>query len=224
MSLCLSLTLTSTTVSAQSSPKPPLAGPATQQSKVQKPVFKGRIPVPGHGVFLMPTKDCQYSRLTDNEIVLESGGVMVKTTSGSLIVSAHAGNQRVMTVVDKDSLAFVSTFDNNLSVTTFIANKHKAVALILPNVDGKPFELHVPIGTEADVYAKDNQALPFNILMATGHRIARDQLPSGARVHTYPIDYPRTLRYYGMSEALPAKDYQRLLHVAACVMHATHRY
>lgn len=173
----------------------------------------------------MPTKDCRHTRLTNNEIVLESGGIMVKTTTGSVIISANAGEQKVMTVVDKNSLVLVSTFENNVSVTTFIANKHKAIALILPpGKEGKPHELHVPIGTEADVFSKENQALPFNILMATNHRVARDQLPSGARVHTYPIDYPRTLRYYGMSQALPAKDYERLLHIAACVMMATHRY
>lgn len=237
LSLGLSLVLGSSTyalaensdILAQSSdvlPLPAIAGPTPPQTIAPPaPVFKGRIPVPGRGVFLMPTKDCRYTRLTNNEIVLETGGIMVKTTTGSVIVSANAGEQKVMTVVDKNSLALVSTFDNNVSVTTFIADKHKSIALILPpKKDGKPHELHVPIGTEADVFSKENQALPFNILMATNHRVARDQLPSGARVHTYPIDYPRTLRYYGMSQSLPAKDYQRLLHIAACVMMATHRY
>lgn len=187
------------------------------------PVYRGRIPVPGNGVFLMPTKDCRYTRLTDNEILLDNGGVLVKTTSGSVIISAQAGAQKVMTVIEKGTLALVSTFDNNVSVTTFIANKHKDVGIYLPRPDGKTHELHVPVGTEADVFAKESQALPFNILMANGRRMAREQLVSGARVHTYEFDYPRALRYYGMSNALPAKDYDRLLHVAAAVTVATHR-
>ncbi len=180
-------------------------------------VAKGRIPIPGKGVLLMPTKDCRQCRLSSNEILIEKGGLLVKTTRGAVIISAFAGTQKVMTTIEKNTLALVTWQNNAVGVTTFVSNHDTDVSVYLPAKDGKTYELHVPVGTEADFFGLDNPAIPFSILMAREQRMRQHQMENGTRVHTFRFDYPRAVRHYDLAKSLPAKDYERLLHHAAAV-------
>lgn len=187
-------------------------------------VTKGRTPVPGKkGVFLMPTKDCRQLRLSANEIMIRRGGLLVKTTSGSVIISAFAGAQKVMTTIEKNTLALVTSQDDAVAVTTFISNHDNDVSVYLPVKSGKTYELHVPVGTEADFFGQNNPALPYSILMAREQNMLRHQMEGGTQIHTFRFDYTRAVRHYKLAQSLPPKDYFRLLHHAAAVTMVTGR-
>jgi hypothetical protein len=176
----------------------------------------GRIPKPRQGVHLMPTKDCRQKRISDNEILIEHGGMLVKTTRGEVIISAMAGDEKIMTAVNENSLVLVHTEPNAVAITTFVSNHDSDVAVYLSRKEGKPYELHVPIGSEADIFHKSHPALPFSLLMAQGSRMAQQQIDeNGMRIHTFRFDYPRAIRHYQLAKSLPAKDYERLLHHAS---------
>lgn len=219
--LCLALWFSALPLSSLAEPEDediPL--PAVQSPPV---ISKGRIPVPGKGVLLMPTKDCRQRRLSPNEILIENGGILVKTTSGSVILSAFAGMQKVMTCIDKNTLALVTWQNNAVAVTTFISHHDQDVAVYLPTKEGKTYELHVPVGSEADFFGLDNPAVPFSILMARNDRIRQHRMADGTRIHTFRFDYTRAVRHYQLAQSLPRQEYDRLLHHAAAVTMATGR-
>lgn len=176
--------------------------------KVVAPVVQG---------VLMPTADARFRQCSDNEVSLSRGALLVKPSGCAVIVSCNSGGRKVLTSVDKGALAMVSTIGDRVTVSNFIGVGKDDVQVFIAPPTGKTMEMSVPQGTETAIDFGPHTAIaPTLVTVAPGRGIAEQILADGT-IRSYLFDYTGTMKRYGMVRALPEKDFNRLLHVAAAV-------
>jgi hypothetical protein len=178
---------------------------------------RGRMVGPATGSCLMPTEGAVFNRLSENEVELSSGALLVKANDQGVIVSATScGKHKALVTVERGATAMVSCFDNRVTVINLLSNADTHVKLFVPHAASKTFEVMVPLGTQAS-FSGEQQPVVSSLTLAPGKQILEHALPDGARVHTFPIDYTTTLKVHGIARALPEEDYKKMLHTAAAV-------
>jgi hypothetical protein len=164
---------------------------------------------------LMPTHGSVFNRLSENEIELSSGALLVKA-NGAVKISATICGQKAFVTVARGVTAMVSCLDSKIVVLNLISDSNTYVKLLVPHATRKTYELAVPLGTQATFTGEKFSALS-SLTLAPGRQKIEHELADGGHVHSFPFDYTTTLKVYGIARCLPKVDYKTLLKVAAAV-------
>ncbi len=169
----------------------------------------------------MPTAQAHYTRVTNNELEIRDGAVIVKPGSEPLFVSTTTKGKKVMTKVDTGAMAMISNMNDEAMVMN-LTDCHCGSCMMCcsdgEQSDKKAVSVPVEVGQMAAVCGAGTKhsAEPY---VAT-KVMCRHKISTGLSVSVCQWHCVSALRRFNLDKALGRKDLQRVIKTAAASLYA----
>jgi hypothetical protein len=191
-----------------------------QQSKtkvltasVQSAVPTGQAHAKGEASF-MPTRGARYGRVSNNELLIADGAVLVKGGDSPVIVSTEVNRQKVMVNIKSGAVVMVSALDGRATVLNLTDSSPGSCTFYLPGESGKPYEtVSVGTGQVAEFYIDDGLEPASTVV--SYRVIDKKNLPGKVGVLIAKYDYLAAMKRFNLSFALPMPDLNRVMKTMA---------
>lgn len=169
----------------------------------------------------MPTAQAHYTRVTNNELEIRDGAVIVKPGSEPLFVSTTTKGNKIMTKVDSGAMAMISNMNDEAMVMN-LTDCHCGSCMMCCSAgeqsNKKAVSVPVEVGQMAAVCGAGakHSAEPY---VAT-KVMCRHKISAGLSVSVCQWHCVSALRRFNLDKALGRKDLQRVIKTAAASLYA----
>lgn len=167
---------------------------------------KSKMPV------FMPTDEANYEKRV-NELVLNSGGILIRSYLEPARVSLSIDGKKLSIVVTA-GLALVSTLDNKPVILNLTDRCCGAVAAWLPTKNGDQQKVQLGVGELVEIHKKDDK--PFTTYLSS-KVLTNQELSERHNVQVGRCHYLSVIRRYNLDRALKKSDLDKVLKTAAAM-------
>jgi hypothetical protein len=167
-----------------------------------------------HRTTFMPTRGARYGRISDNELMVADGAVLVKGGDKPVIVSTEVNRQKVMTQIRAGAVVMISGLDGRATVLNLTDSGPGSCALLIPSgSNGKYKSVNVGMGQVAELYINDGMEPASTIV--SYRTIDKQDLTNGVGLLLAQYDYLAAMKRFNLSFALPSNDLNKVLKTMA---------
>jgi hypothetical protein len=169
----------------------------------------------------MPTHQARYTRVTNNELEIRDGAVIVKPGAEPLFVSTTTKGKKVLTKVDTGAMALISNINDEAMVMN-LTDCHCGSCMMCcsdsEQSDQKVVSVPVEVGQMAAVCGAGSKhsAEPY----VASKVLCRHKISAGLSVSVCQWHCVSALRRFNLDRALNGKDLQRVIKTAAASLYA----
>lgn len=167
----------------------------------------------------MPTDKAHYTRVTNNEIQVQDGAVLVKPGKRPVYVSTEMKGRKILTKVGKGSIALVSKMDDKATVVNLTDCKCGSCVMCCCATDeSKSVSVPVQVGQIAELCSSEKGAAGGNYV--TSRVLAEHKVNPGLQLKVGRCHYIATIRRFNLDKALPKEDLDKIVKTAAATLYA----
>lgn len=164
----------------------------------------------------MPTIGATFERLSDSQLKLIDGAVIVRGVSEPVLVSTKLCDECVTARIGGNALALMSAFDKKPTILNLADSSADAVSLYVPAGNGQSHLLKIKPGQIAEAYRLDDT--PTSNLVAK-KIVVNQRIGPHCGLLVSQCHYVKALRKFNLVASLSKEQYNRVLKTAASLQH-----